>query len=82
MIEEEKEFLGFNIYYPGIREELDIEELIAWRIRIADENKEWPKKDISPNEKRRWVEEVYLHQLATSLNGVLETIRMHLRNLD
>ena len=82
MIEEEKEFLGVNIYYPGIREELDIEELIAWRIRIADENKEWRKKNITKKEKRKWVEEVYLHELATSLDGVLETIRMHLRNLD
>ena len=47
MIEKEKEFLGLNICYPGIREELDIEELIAWGIRIADENKDWQKKNIT-----------------------------------
>ena len=74
--------MGFNIYYPGIREELDIEGLIAWRSRVADENKEWPKKNITTKEKRKWVEEVYLRELATSLDGVLETVRMHLRNLD
>jgi len=82
MIEEEKEFLGINIYYPAIREELDIEELIAWRIRIGDENKQWRKSNINAKYKRKWVEEVCLHELATSLDRVLETIRMHLRNLD
>jgi len=82
MIEEEKEFLGFNIYYPGIREELDIQELIAWRIRIGDEDKQWQKRNITTKEKRKWVEEVYLRELATSLDRILESIRMHLRNLD
>jgi len=82
MIEEGKELLGFNIYYPGIRDELDIEGLIAWRIRIADEDSDWPRKDITAKEKRKWVEEVYLRELATALEGVLETIRMHLANLD
>ncbi len=81
MPEEGREFLGFNIYYPGIRDELDLEELIDWRIRIADEEDDWPRKDITPEEKRKWVEEVYLHELATSLEGVLETIRMYLRTL-
>jgi hypothetical protein len=82
MIEEGKEFLGFNIYYPGIRDELDIEELIAWRIRIADEDNDWPRRRITAKQKRKWVEEVYLRELVTALEGVLETIRMHLANLD
>jgi hypothetical protein len=82
MIDEEREFLGFNIYYPGIRNELDIEELIAWRIRRGDEEKDWPKKSISEKEKRKWVEEIYLRELAAALDAVLEEIRMHLRSLD
>jgi hypothetical protein len=82
MIEEGKEFLGFNIYHPGIRDELDVEGLIAWRIRVADEDNDWPRKNITAKEKRRWVEEAYLRELATALEGVLETIRMHLKNHD
>ncbi len=82
MIDEEAEFLGFNIYYPGIRDELDIEGLIAWRIRRADEENEWPREHLTEKEKRKWVEEIYLHELAAALDSVLEQIRTHLKNLD
>lgn len=82
MIDEEAEFLGFNIYYPGIRDELDIEGLIAWRIRRADEENEWPRENLTKKEKRRWVEEIYLRELAAALDSVLEQIRTHLKNLD
>jgi hypothetical protein len=81
VIDEETEFLGFNIYYPGIRDELDIEELIAWRIRRADEEKEWPREDLTKEEKRGWAEEIYLRELAAALDSVLEQIRTHLKNL-
>lgn len=82
MIDEEAEFLGFNIYYPGIRDELDIEGLIAWRIRRADEENEWPRENLTKKEKRRWVEEIYLRELTAALDSVLEQIRTHLKNLD
>ncbi len=82
MIDEEIEFLGFNVYYPGIRDELDIEELIAWRIRRADEENKWPKEDTTKKEKRKWVEEIYLHELAAALEAVLERIRTHLKSLE
>ena len=82
MIDEETEFLGFNIYYPGIRDELDIEGLIAWRIRRADEENEWPLENLTKKEKRKWVEEIYLRELAAALDSVLEQIRTHLKNLD
>ncbi|NVL92338.1 MAG: hypothetical protein HWN71_04790 [Desulfobacterales bacterium] len=82
MIDEEAEFLGFNIYYPGIRDELDIEGLIAWRIRRADEENEWPRENLTKKEKRKWVEEIYLRELAAALDSVLEQIRTHLKNLD
>lgn len=82
MIDEEAEFLGFNIYYPGIRDELDIEGLIAWRIRRADEENEWPRENLTEKEKRRWVEEIYLRELTAALDSVLEQIRTHLKNLD
>ncbi len=82
MIDEEAEFLGFNIYYPGIRDELDIEGLIAWRIRRADEENEWPRENLAEKEKRRWVEEIYLRELTAALDSVLEQIRTHLKNLD
>ena len=82
MIDEEAEFLGFNIYYPGIRDELDIEGLIAWRIRRADEENEWPRENLTEKEKRQWVEEIYLRELAAALDSVLEQIRTHLKNLN
>lgn len=82
MIDEEYEFLGFNISYPGIRDELDMEELIAWRIRRADEEKHWPKKTMTQKEKRKWVEEIYLRELAAALEAVLERIRTHLKSLE
>jgi hypothetical protein len=82
MIDEEAEFLGFNIYYPGIRDELDIEGLIAWRIRRADEENEWPRENLTEKEKRRWVEEIYLRELTAALHSVLEQIKTHLKNLD
>jgi|GEM_PF-2597666 len=82
MIDEEAEFLGFNIYYPGIRDELDIEGLIAWRIRRADEENEWPRENLTEKEKRKWVEEIYLRELAAALDSVLEQIRTHLKNLN
>jgi len=40
LIQEGGEFLGFNIYYPGIRDELNAEELITWRVKVADEDNE------------------------------------------
>jgi len=40
LIQEGREFLGFNIYYPGIRDELNAEELITWRVKVADEDNE------------------------------------------
>ena len=82
MIDEETEFLGFNIYYPGIRDELDIEGLVAWRIRRADEENEWPRENLTKKEKRKWVEEIYLRELTAALDSVLEQIRTHLKNLD
>lgn len=47
LIHEGREFLGFNIYYPGIRDELNAEELITWHAKVADEDNEWPRKDIT-----------------------------------
>ena len=76
-----KMFLGVNIYFPDLSDakglvgdELDIEALIAWRIRVADRDQEWterPSKDV----KRTWIIECYLRDLATSLEIVTKKIQ-------